>query len=241
MSGVLINAYFVTTTPTVTLPAVVEGSFQAHLHSEINRSTYTATHTTVKEAQDGNTAIIWVVTMDGNSANVPWSSDEGLATLFSVDGDTFGDDLIVFIEFPAWVSTGTEIVRTFTEADGAVDQGVNISSFEVENLASTGYLDAVGSRHSTSATSADVNVTATESNVLLLFVSASESAVPVSETITNSRDFTILLHETAETAATTPYTTVAVKVVNAGVHTSPTVTTDVGARKTMALAALKSA
>lgn len=220
----------------------VAGSYQAHVLSEVNDDSHTVVRSTTRSEQDGTTAIVWIVATDGNSSGLPWESQEGLTALHTIDSDTFGDDLVVFIEFPAWSSPGTNITRTFHKVSTAINQAAVIGSLEIEGVDSSDYLDAVGERHSTSALTADVSVTASEDNVLLLFASASNTGGTVTtESVADDRGFDILAHHLILSGGQTPFTCIAVKKVNAGLHTSPSLTMNTSVRRTMMLAALRQA
>lgn len=228
--------------PTGVPIAYVANSYQAHVLSEINDDSHTVTRSTTRAEQDGTTAIIWIVASDGNSSGNPWLSQEGLTALHTINCDTFGDDIAVYIEFPSWSSSGTNITRTFNKVPGDINQAVIIASLEIEGVDPNDYLDAVGERHSSSALTADVSVTATEDDVLLLFVSASNTGGTVTtESVTDDRGFDILAHHLILSDGQTPFTCIAVKKVNAGLHASPSLTMNTSVRRTMMLAALRQA
>src|SRR5690606_23108053 len=95
---------------------------------------------------------------------------------FSVNSDTFGDDIAVYIEFPEWNAPGTPFERTFHKVPNQADQGVYIASFEVENLDPNDPLVTMTDIHSSSAASRELELTVPEDDVLLFLVTAVNAA-----------------------------------------------------------------
>lgn len=245
MSTTLINPYMMKAPPPPVSggkPSVVTGSFTRWWDAEGNRSSRTFTHLTTKPAQDGKTAIIWVVNTDGNTNTDPWLSQEGLDLLFSVNSDTFGDDIAVYIEFPEWSAPGTPFERTFHKVPDQADQGVYIASFEVENLDPNDPLVTMTDIHSSNAVSRELELTVPEDDVLLFLVTAVNVANnPDGMVVEDDRGFDIIDHFDTYRTAHVPYTLLAVKEADAGTYWSPRVATAVSDRKTLAFAALRGA